>query len=82
MRQNAVHAAPPAGSCTTLHIIRVALSPEIPNAQSLYADLVDEGEIHPDARAMVITGSGYRGALSPPQGPTAVHDVKVHVVRA
>ena len=45
-----------------------------------YERLVERGEINPAARAMFIAANGYRGALSPPQGPTVVHDVKDHVV--
>jgi len=81
MRQNAVHAASSAGSRKTLHIFLCATGSDIPNAQTAYAEMVDGGEIHPDARAMVILANGYRDALSPPAPPTLVGDVKVHVVR-
>jgi hypothetical protein len=80
MRPDAVRAAPSVGSRKTLHIFRIASTEDIPDATTHYERLVERGEINPAARAMFIAANGYRGALSPPQGPTAVHDVKDHVV--
>ena len=75
-------AAPSVCSSRALHIFRVATGSDIPDAQTAYAKMVDGGEIHPDARVMVIVASGYRGALSPPRPPALVRDVVVHVVRS
>ena len=80
MRPEAVRAAPLTGSHKTLHIFRIAGTEDIPDAMTYYERLVERGEINPAARAMFIAANGYRGALSPPQGPTAIQDVKVHVV--